>query len=27
MIKAYGDFDFLAVPGRGNSKPDHWMSY
>ena len=27
MIKADGDFDFLAVPGRGNSKSDHWMSH
>jgi uncharacterized protein len=27
MIGADGDFDFLAVPGRGNSKPDHWMSH
>lgn len=21
------DFDFLAVPGRGNAGPDHWMSH
>ncbi|MEP9389380.1 alpha/beta hydrolase [Mesorhizobium sp. KR9-304] len=27
MIAANGDFDFLAVPGRGNSMPDHWMSH
>ena len=27
MISANGNFDFLAVPGRGNSKPDHWMSH
>lgn len=27
MISADGDFDFLAVPGRGNSKADHWMSH
>lgn len=26
MIEANGDFDFLALPGRGNSGPDHWMS-
>jgi hypothetical protein len=23
----FHDFDFLAVPGRGNSGPDHWMSH
>lgn len=27
MISAAGDFDFLALPGRGNSGPDHWMSH
>jgi predicted alpha/beta hydrolase family esterase len=27
MISAEGNFDFLAIPGRGNSKPDHWMSH
>ncbi|MBK8457002.1 MAG: alpha/beta hydrolase [Phyllobacteriaceae bacterium] len=27
MIKAAGDCDFLMVPGRGNSGPDHWMSH
>ena len=27
MIAADGDFDFLAIPGRGNSKSDHWMSH
>ncbi|MFZ1775527.1 MAG: alpha/beta hydrolase [Rhizobiaceae bacterium] len=27
MIRAAGDFDFLMVPGRGNSGPDHWMSH
>jgi predicted alpha/beta hydrolase family esterase len=27
MISANGNFDFLAIPGRGNSKPDHWMSH
>jgi uncharacterized protein len=27
MIKADGDFDFLAVPGRGNSNRDHWISH
>jgi len=24
---ATGSFDFLALPGRGNSGPDHWMSH
>lgn len=27
MMSASGDFDFLALPGRGNSGPDHWMSH
>lgn len=27
MIKVAGDFDFLVLPGRGNSKPDHWMAH
>ncbi len=27
MIAARGDFDFLAVPGRGNAGADHWMSH
>lgn len=27
MIDAAGDFDFLALPGRGNSGPDHWISH
>lgn len=27
MIAANGNFDFLAIPGRGNSKSDHWMSH
>lgn len=27
MISAKGDFDFIAVPGRGNSGADHWMSH
>jgi len=27
MIVANGNFDFLAIPGRGNSKSDHWMSH
>lgn len=27
MIKAAGDFDFLMLPGRGNSGADHWMSH
>lgn len=27
MIAAGADFDFLALPGRGNSGPDHWMSH
>jgi len=27
MIDAAGDFDFLIVPGRGNSGPDHWLSH
>jgi predicted alpha/beta hydrolase family esterase len=27
MIRVDGDFDFLVVPGRGNSKADHWMSH
>lgn len=26
MIQLKGNFDFLAVPGRGNSGPDHWIS-
>lgn len=27
MISSAEDFDFLALPGRGNSGPDHWMSH
>lgn len=27
MISIAGDFDFLMVPGRGNSGPEHWMSH
>lgn len=27
MIASDGDFDFIALPGRGNSKSDHWMSH
>lgn len=27
MIRTDGGFDFLAVPGRGNSNPDHWISH
>lgn len=27
MISAAGHFDFLALPGRENSGPDHWMSH
>ena len=27
MIAAMGDFDFLALPGRGNCGPDHWISH
>ena len=27
MITIAGDFDFLALPGRGNSGPQHWMSH
>ncbi|KQZ13136.1 alpha/beta hydrolase [Mesorhizobium sp. Root554] len=27
MVPEAGDFDFLALPGRGNSGPDHWMSH
>ena len=27
MISIKGDFDFLALPGRGNSGPQHWMSH
>jgi predicted alpha/beta hydrolase family esterase len=27
VIDAKGDFDFLAIPGRGNCGPDHWMSH
>jgi uncharacterized protein len=26
MIDAKGNFDFLALPGRGNSGSEHWMS-
>lgn len=27
MIATDAAFDFLAVPGRGDSKPDHWLSH
>ena len=27
VITPSGNFDFLAIPGRGNSKSDHWMSH
>ena len=27
MITPSGNFDFLAIPGRGNSRSDHWMSH
>jgi len=27
MVTIAGDFDFLMLPGRGNSGPDHWMSH
>ena len=27
MIDTKGNFDFLALPGRGNSGPDHWISH
>lgn len=27
MIAASGNFDFLAIPGRGNSNSDHWMAH
>ena len=27
IITPSGNFDFLAIPGRGNSKSDHWMSH
>lgn len=27
MITISGDFDFLSLPGRGNSGPDHWNSH
>jgi predicted alpha/beta hydrolase family esterase len=27
MILMAGDFDFLALPGRGNSGPHHWISH
>lgn len=27
MINTNPSFDFLALPGRGNSGPDHWMSH
>ncbi|MEQ1952529.1 RBBP9/YdeN family alpha/beta hydrolase [Mesorhizobium yinganensis] len=27
MIDTKGSFDFLALPGRGNCGPDHWMSH
>lgn len=26
MLRIAPSFDFLALPGRGNSGPDHWMS-
>ena len=27
VITPSGNFDFLAIPGRGNSRSDHWMSH
>lgn len=27
VAPAFDRFDFLALPGRGNSGPDHWMSH
>jgi predicted alpha/beta hydrolase family esterase len=27
MLQISGDFDFLSLPGRGNSGPDHWNSH
>ncbi|MGE0281046.1 MAG: RBBP9/YdeN family alpha/beta hydrolase [Rhizobiaceae bacterium] len=27
MISTAPGFDFLAIPGRGNSGPDHWISH
>lgn len=27
MISTRASFDFLALPGRGNSGPDHWMPH
>lgn len=27
MISIDAGFDFLAIPGRGNSKQDHWISH
>ena len=27
IITPSGNFDFLAIPGRGNSRSDHWMSH
>jgi len=27
MVTTDVNFDFLAVPGRGNSNPDHWISH
>lgn len=26
-MQIIGDFDFLSLPGRGNSGPDHWNSH